>query len=238
MSEIYQISIDDTIPTREAVMLLQGIPQDKEPPENAKKLYMKARELFHTCVHPLGITRDITRDDFQDVYKGQSLNAKDTPVPKIAMQAEALALFAITLGRAVHDEVNNLFASKELALGSMLDSVASAGAEKAADIVENTLFKFLLSHGLIDQKSAMMRYSPGYCGWHVSGQKRLFEYLEPGKIGISLNDIYLMEPLKSISGVFIAGRKEIHMIEDNYSFCRECETHSCQARIAALLDRT
>jgi hypothetical protein len=237
MSEIVKISIDDVLPNREAVMALQGIPQNKEPPENATQLFIEALGVFRKCVHPLGIIKDILYDDFHRVYEGQSLNAKDTPVPKIALKAGALALFAITLGRAVHDEINSLLGSRELALGSMLDSVASAGAEKAADMVETRFLQSLSSRGVVDEKSVVMRYSPGYCGWHVSGQKKLFEYLQPDKIGIDLNDSYLMEPLKSISGVLIAGRKEIHIIEDNYPFCRECETHSCQERMAALLDR-
>ena len=237
MSEIVKISIDDVLPGQEAVMSLQGIPQDKEPSENAKQLFVEAVDVFRKCIRPRGMSKDITRDDFQNVYEGQSLNAEDTPVPKIALQAEALALFAITLGRAVHEEINNLLGSKELALGSMLDSVASAGAEKAADLVEAKFLRSLLSRGLVDERSVVMRYSPGYCGWHVSGQEMLFEYLQPDKIGISLNDSYLMEPLKSVSGVLIAGRKEIHIIEDNYPFCSECETHSCQERMVALLDR-
>jgi hypothetical protein len=237
MSEIVKISIDDVLPNREAVMALQGIPQNKEPPENATQLFIEALGVFRKCVHPLGIIKDILYDDFHRVYEGQSLNAKDTPVPKIALQAEALALFAITLGRAVHDVINSLLGSRELALGSMLDSIASAGAETAADVVETRFAQSLLSRGGVDEKSVVMRYSPGYCGWHVSGQKKLFEYLQPGKIGIGLNDSCLMDPLKSVSGVLIAGRKEIHIIEDNYPFCRECETHSCQERMAVLLGR-
>jgi hypothetical protein len=44
-----------------------------------------------------------------------------------------------------------------------------------------------------------------------------------------------MTPLKSISGVLITGKKEIHVIEDDYPFCSQCKTHSCQQRIKALL---
>jgi len=119
----------------------------------------------------------------------------------------------------------------------MLDSVASAGVEKAADIVETKFLESLMTKGTVDKETVVMRYSPGYCGWHVSGQRKLFEYLKPSRIGIVLRDSFLMEPLKSVSGVLIAGKKEIHIFEDNYPFCSECETHSCQERIRALLDR-
>ena len=62
----------------------------------------------------------------------------------------------------------------------------------------------------------VLRYSPGYCGWHISGQRRLFAHLRPERIGITLHDSYLMEPLKSVSGVLIAGAKEIHAFADTY----------------------
>ncbi|MHC4266624.1 MAG: vitamin B12 dependent-methionine synthase activation domain-containing protein, partial [Planctomycetota bacterium] len=80
----------------------------------------------------------------------------------------------------------------------------------------------------------ILSYSPGYCGWDISGQKKLFEYLHPGKIGISLNNTYLMTPLKSVSGVLVAGKNEIHQFRPNYPFCKSCKTHSCLLRMKAL----
>jgi hypothetical protein len=238
MSEVIEFEISDVMPDEKSVMLLQGIPLSRKPPENAKQLFQGAREIYKECVHPAGIIKDIPQEAFQEVYKGESLNAESTPVSKIAMQADSLALFAVTLGPAVHDRINDLFDRRELALGSMLDSVASAGVEKVADIVEADFLRSLKSRGLVSEESVVMRYSPGYCGWHISGQRRLFEYLGPEKIGITLRDSFLMEPLKSVTGVLIAGKKEIHIIEDRYPFCRECKTHSCQERMKALLRRT
>ena len=82
--------------------------------------------------------------------------------------------------------------------------------------------------------TALLRYSPGYCGWHVSGQKRLFEFLQPQQIGITLRESFLMQPLKSISGVMIAGPIDIHRFKNDYPFCERCETEGCRERIRAL----
>ncbi|MFQ5822943.1 MAG: vitamin B12 dependent-methionine synthase activation domain-containing protein [bacterium] len=81
----------------------------------------------------------------------------------------------------------------------------------------------------------VLSYSPGYCGWHISGQKKLFQYLHPERIGISLNDSFLMSPLKSVTGVLVSGKKDIHFFESNYSFCRFCKTKSCRARMKRVL---
>jgi hypothetical protein len=83
----------------------------------------------------------------------------------------------------------------------------------------------------------MMRFSPGYCGWDLTAQRGLFEALQPAEIGITLSESCLMRPLKSISGVFIAGEKGIFVFDDVFSFCGECATHECRDRITALLGR-
>jgi len=53
-------------------------------------------------------------------------------------------------------------------------------------------------------------------------------------VGISLTPTCLMEPLKSISGVIIAGAKEIFEFEDNFPFCDTCVDRSCRTRLATL----
>ena len=234
MDEIIEISTSDVVPDEQSVMQLQGIPASREPPENARQLFRAALVIYQDCAHPAGILKQILEREFMEIYKGESLNEQNTPVPGIAARARALALFAVTLGHAVHDRISGLFGGKELALGSMLDSCASIGAEKAADLVEVCFVNSLIGKGLVNEECVAMRYSPGYCGWHVSGQKKLFDYLKPERIGMKLRESYLMEPLKSVSGVIIAGKREIHIIEDNYPFCSECETHSCQERMKML----
>ena len=50
----------------------------------------------------------------------------------------------------------------------------------------------------------------------ISRQQQLFKKLEPDSIGISINKQFLMELLKSISGVLIAGKQEIHSFENDF----------------------
>ncbi len=235
MRRVVKISIGETVPAQADALFLQGIPRHRKPPQNAVSLFGEAAKIFRECAQPAGIFADISKSEFVDVYRGESLNEKRTPVAEIFRKADGLALFAVTVGQAVHDRINEFFEGKELALGSMLDSVASAGAEMAADAVEKHYFALLLKEHKVAESAAVLRYSPGYCGWHVSGQKKLFEFLRPAEIGITLLDSFLMTPLKSISGVLLVGEKEIHIIEDNYPFCSQCETHSCQHRIETFL---
>jgi len=50
------------------------------------------------------------------------------------------------------------------------------------------------------------RYSPGYCGWNITGQKILFSLLPEYFCGIELTDTCLMLPIKSVSGIIGIGR--------------------------------
>ncbi len=231
MREIVEIRKQEIVPGQKDVLALQGISSGTKVSSNILMLFEQAVRIFTEHAQPVGIVAEIGKNDFGVTYAGEGRNEIDTPVAEIFQKADRLALFATTVGQGLHDKINELFVNKDFALGSMLDSVASAGVEKAADVLE-TLFRSTVTRGIEDDKSiVVMRYSPGYCGWHVSGQRKLFEYLKPEEIGITLRASYLMEPLKSASGVFIAGGVEIHFFADTFSFCSQCETRSCRERI-------
>jgi len=234
MRKIIKIPIDEVRLSRNDILKTQGIPRGKNPSKTIEPLFNKAIELFLECSKPSGIVSEISIPEFGDVYKGEGLNEESTPLDEIFRKAEALALFAVTIGERVNQKMAQLFKENELVLGSMLDGAASVGTDKAADMVEDYYFNMLSKKGATTNSTPILRYSPGYCGWHMSGQKKLFEFLKPKDIGISLMDSYLMKPLKSISGVLVAGPKEIHKFKDSYPFCIQCKTHSCRERIRAL----
>ncbi|MBU0508432.1 hypothetical protein KKH27_06310, partial [bacterium] len=129
----------------------------------------------------------------------------------------------------------NRFAAKDFALASMLDAAASVAADVAAQRIEDHFGELLLEDGRAGPNTGIVRYSPGYCGWDITGQERLFAYLSQDQIGVSLNESNLMEPLKSVSGVVIAGPKEIHDYPMSYPSCGHCDTRGCRARIRAVL---
>ncbi len=220
----------------------QGIPATAQIPTHVEALYAKALDRFEVTVDPRGVVAPITRTDFEDVYEGEGRNELTTPVGDIVPRADYLALFAVTLGPRISAEIEERFHANDFAQAYMLDSIASVAADRAADILqdryegslgrqrERTLAKSPQSKSSL----GVLRYSPGYCGWHVSGQRKLFDYLRPGRIGLSLRTSFLMAPLKSVSGLLAAGPKEIHDFPDTYDFCSHCATRGCRERIQEL----
>jgi hypothetical protein len=235
MTEIITSSADQVMPERAAVYENQGIPVEGPVKGETERLYTAALAQFVKIAAPVGILSAITKADFEVAYRGEGQNEPSTPVGDIFARADGLALFAVTVGEEVSREIEERFGSNDFALGCMLDSVASAATDRMADIAQSHFVEHLSPNGEIGSDTAVLRYSPGYCGWHISGQKRLFDMLHPEQIGISLRASFLMEPLKSVSGVMIAGSREIHSFPNAYPFCSQCTTQGCRKRIDALL---
>lgn len=244
MNTTLTFSADEIAPTPEMVCALQGIPATVPVPDRVEALYAGSLEFFRATVDARGLVAPITKDVFENVYEGEGRNESDTPVADVFPHADYLALFAVTLGPRISVEIGNRFRANDLALASMLDSVASAAADRTADVLQNRYKESLKRHMSATlaksargtNRFAVLRYSPGYCGWHVSGQSKLFDYLRPERIGLSLRTSFLMEPLKSVSGVLVAGPREIHRFSDVYDFCSRCDTHGCRERIRTLCE--
>jgi hypothetical protein len=236
MSEIFEIPVKKTIPTVADVLLEQGIRDLKTANERIRKIAEDSTEDYNKYSRPAGIIREISCGDFDIVYRGEGNNESETPLDLIYPASAGLALFAVTIGEDISKKITSYFDEGEFAAGSMLDSAASAGTDLAADYVESFYKKNLSGNRKYYRNMGLMRFSPGYCGWHISGQKKLFEYLQPDKIGIELTDSCLMKPLKSISGVIVIGLKHIFEFEDNFTFCAVCNDHSCVGRIKSLTE--
>ena len=82
------------------------------------------------------------------------------------------------------------------------DSLGSIIAEKTADCMEVALAEYIREKNWKHTN----RYSPGYCGWHVSEQQKLFPLFPiAAPCGIRLTDSSLMVPINSVSGVIGTG---------------------------------
>jgi cobalamin-dependent methionine synthase I len=135
----------------------------------------------------------------------------------------------------VSQEIEDLFGNNDFALAYTLDAIASTAAECTADRLEERFDALVLGDVVSYYPTAHLRYSPGYCGWHISGQKKLFERLGPDAIGVTLNKSCLMQPLKSVSGVIVSGKTEIHFFDNSFSFCAECTTKTCRDRLKHIM---
>lgn len=136
--------------------------------------------------------------------------------------SEADALFVCTAGIEYEAFQQRLKTKGDMVRVFIADALGSVIAEKCADEMENCL---QLSIDKLGWKHTN-RFSPGYCGWHVSEQQKLFPLFDGHTCGITLTDSSLMVPIKSVSGIIGLGR-EVRRVD--YS-CGLCTFERCYKR--------
>lgn len=132
---------------------------------------------------------------------------------------EEAAVFLCTAGSSIGETAGRLLREKDFLRGYILDIAGSEIAESAADLLQAKLKKIAEERG----KSITNRYSPGYCGWNVLEQHKLFNLMPDNFCGISLTESALMVPVKSVSGITGIGRN----VRFNEYQCSICDDKNC-----------
>jgi len=227
----------DVARDRAAALERLGVPRGIAVPAHIEALYDSAARLFAATASPVGVWAEVSGAEFAAVYEGEGRNAPAAPLAEIHPRAEHLALFAVTIGAETGRALERCFADQDFALAYTLDAIASVAADDAADLLERGYAESLRASSWETPDGDVLRYSPGYCGWDVTGQRKLFARLKPKAIGLTLTESCLMQPLKSVSGVFVAGPRAIHRFRPTYPFCDRCEERTCRERLRTLFAR-
>jgi hypothetical protein len=137
-------------------------------------------------------------------------------------EAEALAAFVCTAGPGIEQLSRSLMSAGDPFTGFIADTLGSLVVENAMDQVQACLARAVGERGL----HITERYSPGYCGWRVDEQQKLFQLLPDGFCGVRLTESALMQPIKSVSGFIGIGRR----VTRNPYTCRLCDVADCLYR--------
>jgi hypothetical protein len=133
--------------------------------------------------------------------------------------AEEVALFICTAGPAVGEMSRRSMKDGDLLRGYVYDVIGSEVVENAADTMQEELKRAALTTG----KKITNRFSPGYCGWDVAEQHKLFSFFKNNFCGITLTESALMNPIKSVSGLIGIGR----VVEYTSYHCHQCDDKNC-----------
>lgn len=216
-------------PAEEDVLRRLGVPPGADLRPEVRELLDRAAEITERLADARGVIHPVRREEFVAIYDGEGKNAAESALERIYPRAGALALFVATVGEKLEREISALFREGDSALAVVLDAYASATMNRCVDALVKR-FEF----GFYDDRVRVLPYSPGYCGWHLTGQRALFGTLEFDNAGVALGESCLMIPLKSVSGVLVAGGASVHRFRPDFEFCEECETHECIPRMASV----
>jgi len=170
-------------------LIEQGLTKSKELC-NIRGGYVLAGDL-HRADDRQSITVDDVQFDIKKIITNQ------------LRRADSAIFFLCTAGPDIGEWSKKLMAEGDLMAGYVFDVIGSETVEAAMDIIHNDIEKNMAIEGL----GTTDRYSPGYCGWQVSEQPKLFSFFPDKYCGITLSESSLMYPIKSISGIIGIGEK-------------------------------
>jgi len=160
---------------------------------------------------------------FNDAGKNVEINNFIFDIKKIVYsqikKSESIAIFLCTAGGEIGIRSRKSMKDGDLLRGYIYDIVGSEIVEAAADLMQDKLEKTMIS----SMKKITNRYSPGYCGWDVAEQHKLFKLVPDNYCGIRLNESALMDPIKSVSGFIGIGMK----VKRNPYTCKLCDMKDC-----------
>jgi hypothetical protein len=137
-------------------------------------------------------------------------------------KADSVAVFLCTAGEEIGVRSRNAMKDRDFLKGYIFDIVGTEIVEAAADLMQGDLEKNMRDSG----KKITNSYSPGYCGWDVTEQHKLFQLMPENYCGIKLTPSALMDPVKSISGIIGIGEN----VKNNPYTCRLCNQNDCVYR--------
>jgi hypothetical protein len=133
------------------------------------------------------------------------------------------AVFVVTVGEEISGLAESAAKKGDAFAALVLDATGSWAAESAADALMARIRRHLK-----DQEEMTLRYSPGHCGMEMTQQRKLFQIMQAGSVGVRLLPSLLMHPLKSISGIVGLAPKET--IDSHHSPCDLCPQVGCHMR--------
>jgi len=143
-------------------------------------------------------------------------------------KADEAALFIFTAGDQYEIRSRQQLQYGDQIKGYITDVLGSLVVELAAEKMQEELEAEQENSGY----RITNRYGPGYCGWPVSDQDKLFSFFPGEFAGIRLSESSLMSPIKSVSGIIGIGRE----VRKTAYHCNICDDKNCIYR--KLLNRS
>jgi hypothetical protein len=162
---------------------------------------------------------------------GSFIHLEDGPKLRSAKMAralrgsEAVVCFVATIGAKIEEEIRHLTVENHLSDAFIVDTIGSVAVEQLVEAF----------HGLVGEDrrkidgGVTLRFSPGYCDWSIDEQRKLFDLIDAELIGVEINHSCLMEPRKSVSGIFGLSATT-NEASAQYNPCMHCGKKDCIAR--------
>jgi len=143
---------------------------------------------------------DFNKADKSIVVNEEVFDVKSIIFSQVKNSA-SIAFFIATAGATLEKLTAEARKNDDLLQEYVFDIIGSEIAEAAASALEDHLRADAEKEG----RNISMRFSPGYCGWDLTDQKKFFSFFPGNYCGVTLTESCLMRPVKSVSGIIGIG---------------------------------
>lgn len=149
----------------------------------------------------------------QQIFLEGNVNFQGKGIYKLLRQSDYAAIYCLTIGNKLEETISRM-QTEDFYRSYVLDSIASTLVSGLHDLLEIIISK---SANSLDRRLTK-RFSPGYAGWKLEEQKKLFYILDSAEeenkgqgtadkggekdIGVYLTEECYMVPGKSVSGIY------------------------------------
>ena len=188
----------------------------------------RLEDKFTALVKPTMYYREgnITSTDNGSVYLEDGLSFKSPKLSKSVHNCREIICFIATIGSRVDAEIKTLEDRNHLSEAYILDAMGSVAIESIVDKFQQRMRERYQTEG----RDVSLRFSPGYCDWPLTEQKKLFHFFDELQSDVKLTDSCLMQPRKSVSGIFGILPAQTPSPVYPYNPCSDCSKKTCTAR--------
>lgn len=195
-----------------------------------KKSSHETDVLLESCLDNVldKLTYKVCYAHFPLSFCGECTNLSFTTVNSTALKknlkdCSSYVLFAATIGVEL-DRLIARYTRISPAKALMIQSIGSERIESLCNTFNDIIFDEARKVG----KSTAPRFSPGYGDLPIELQQDFFRVLDPyRKIGLSLNESFLMSPTKSVTAIIGISDKQV---TPQKTHCTSCNKTDCTFR--------
>ncbi len=216
---------------------LLGYPRDHVPAARARELAVWAREWFAQNGRPWVYLREATLELATDTLHVDGVEFRSRQLHEHLTRAGATrAMFVVaSAGRAAEEHARELWEAGKPDEYFFLEVFGSAVVERLVATASGRICELADRDGMM----AVPHYSPGYSGWDVADQPKLFELITRGVNHAWPEPLEVLpsgmpRPKKSLLGVFgLAAKSESGRAALRAAPCENCSLAPCRYRRAA-----
>ena len=121
--------------------------------------------------------------------------------------------------------ISEYFTKNEYVRAFVLDTIGTVAVRYLSKYIRAIICQEAKEKNLQTTK----KFTPGTTEWDIDQQQNIFNMIPTHKIGVKLNESFMMTPKKSLSWAIGLGKEAIKSSMDGNS-CQICQAVNCQFR--------